>query len=98
MKFAAPLGLKQLEAQQIEAVANPDKARGVDLPTIELAAQNKTWLCGTSEMIVEHLKKVEEKYPGLDRINLGSTMGMPKQVFKDQLTKFAETVMPAFQN
>ena len=49
-------------------------------------------------MIIDHLKKVEEKYPGLERINLGSTMGMPKQVFKDQLSKFAETVMPAFQN
>ena len=98
MKFAAPLGLMQLEPQQIEAVANPEKARGVELPTIELAAQNKAWLCGTPEMIIDHLKKVEEKYPGLERINLGSTMGMPKQVFKDQLSKFAETVMPAFQN
>lgn len=98
MKFAAPLGLMQLEPQQIEAVANPEKASGVELPTIEVATQNKAWLCGTPEMIIEHLKKVEEKYPGLERINLGSTMGMPKQVFKDQLSKFAETVMPAFQN
>ena len=87
----------QLEPEQIKAVANPSSARGIQLPTIEAAAENKAWLCGPPEMIVEHLKKVEELYPGLDRINLGSTMGMPKQVFKDQLTKFAEGVMPAFQ-
>ncbi|MEC9309443.1 MAG: LLM class flavin-dependent oxidoreductase [Chloroflexota bacterium] len=97
MKFAAPLGLMQLEPEQIKAVANPGAARGVQLPTIEAAAENKAWLCGPPQMIVEHLKKVEELYPGLERINLGSTMGMPKQVFKDQLTKFAEGVMPAFQ-
>ena len=97
MKFAAPLGLMQLDSEQIRAVADPSTSRGVQLPTIEAAAENKAWLCGPPEMIVEHLKKVEELYPGLDRINLGSTMGMPKQVFKDQLTKFAEGVMPAFQ-
>ena len=37
---------------------------------------------------------VEEKYPGVERVNLGAVMGMPQEVFKDQLTKFAEGVFP----
>ena len=96
MKFAAPLGLMQLRPEQIEAVANHGRARGVVLPTLEEAVAGNTWLCGPADQIIEHLKKVEEDYPGVERINVGAAMGMPRQVFKDQLTKFAEEVMPAF--
>ena len=96
MKFAAPLGLMRLTPEQIEAVAHPGRARGVALPTLEEAVAAHTWLCGPPEMIVEHLHSVEEKYPGVERINLGAVMGMPLEVFKDQLTKFAQGVMPDF--
>ena len=98
MKFAAPLGLMQLRPEQIEAVSNPGSARGIELPTLEAAVANKVWLCGPAESIVEHLKGVEKEYPGVERINLGSVMGMPRAVFKDQLTKFAEEVLPAFKD
>ena len=98
MKFAAPLGLMQLRPEQIEAVSNPGSARGVELPTLEAAVANKVWLCGPAESIVEHLKAVEQDYPGVERVNLGAVMGMPQDVFKDQLTKFAEGVLPAFKN
>ena len=47
-------------------------------------------------MIVEHLQSVQEKFPGVERVNLGAVMGMPREVFKDQLTKFAEEVIPSF--
>ena len=96
MKFAAPLGLMQLRPDQIEAVANPGKFRGVALPTLEDAVSGNTWLCGPPGLIIDHLKMVEEEYPGVERINVGAVMGMPLEVFKDQLTMFAEEVMPAF--
>ena len=94
--FAAPLGLMRLTPEQIEAVARPGPSRGVALPTLQEAVAGGTWLCGPAEMLVEHLKGVEEKYPGVERINVGAVMGMPRDVFKDQLTKFADEVMPAF--
>ena len=97
MKFAAPLGLMQLTPEQIEAVADQGGSRGVELPTLETAVANKAWLCGPPESIVDHLKGVEARYPGVERVNLGAVMGMPQQVFKDQLTRFSEGVMPAFQ-
>ena len=96
MKFAAPLGLMQIRPEQIEAVANPSRFRGVSLPTLEDAVSSNTWLCGPPEFIVDHFKQVEKDYPGVERLNVGAVMGMPLEVFKDQLTMFAEEVMPAF--
>lgn len=96
MKFAAPLGLMRLDQDQIDAVADPSRQRGIELPTLEAAVANKAWLCGPPELIIDHLKGVEETYPGIERINLGSVMGMPLDVYKDQLTKFSQGVMPDF--
>ena len=94
MKFAAPLNLMRLSQEQIDAVARPGRTQGVELPTLEEAVANKVWLCGPPEQIAEHLMSVEEKYPGVERVNLGAVMGMPQEVFKDQLTRFAEGVFP----
>ena len=96
MKFAAPLGIMKISPEQIDAVANPSRFRGVALPTLEDAVSSNTWLCGPPELIVDHLKQVEKDYPGVERLNVGAVMGMPLEVFKDQLTMFAEEVMPAF--
>ena len=96
MKFAAPLGLMRLSPEQIAAVAEPRRPQNVALPTLEAAVAQKTWLCGPAEQLVDHLRQLEEQYPGLERINLGAVMGMPREVFKAQLTKFAEGVMPHF--
>ena len=96
MKFAAPLGLMRLEPEQVEAVANPGLRRGVQLPTLEAAVASGAWLCGSPDDVVNQLKETEGKYPGVERVNLGSVMGMPREVFKEQLSRFAEEVMPAF--
>jgi alkanesulfonate monooxygenase SsuD/methylene tetrahydromethanopterin reductase-like flavin-dependent oxidoreductase (luciferase family) len=97
MKFAAPLGLMPLSPEQIDSVATGGRARGVKLPTLEEAVEGGSWLCGPPESVLESLKSAEEKYPGVERVNIGSVMGMPLEVFKDQLSIFAEEVMPAFR-
>ena len=97
MKFAAPLGLMPLSPEQVEAVASGGRSRGVELPTLEGAVASGAWLCGPPESVVEALKQAEERYPGVQRVNIGSVMGMPLEVFKDQLSIFAEEVMPAFK-
>jgi len=96
MKFAAPLGLMAMKPEQVQAVANPKRFKGVSLPTLEEAVAAGTWLCGPPQQIIDYLKKVEEEYPGVERLNVGAVMGMSRKVFKDQLTMFAEEVMPAF--
>ena len=77
-------------------MTQPGLRRGVALPTLQEVVNGGAWLCGPTEMLVEHLKDFEDKYPGVERINLGAVMGTPRQVFKDQLSKFAEEVTPAF--
>ncbi|HCP23290.1 MAG TPA: hypothetical protein DIT90_04095 [Dehalococcoidia bacterium] len=97
MKFAGPLGVMPLTDEQNAAVVNKGQTRGVSLPTIEEAVETGSWLCGTSQDMVEHFKDVEEKYPGIERVNVAAVMGMPLEVYKEQLTIFSEEVMPAFK-
>ena len=96
MKFAAPLGLMAIKPDQVEAVANPMQIQGTALPTLEEAVDAGIWLCGPPQLIIDYLKNVEEEFPGVERVNVGAVMGMSRKVFKDQLTMFAEEVMPAF--
>ena len=96
MKFAAPLGLMTINPDQVAALANPAQIQGTALPTLEEAVDAGIWLCGPPQLIIDYLKKVEEEFPGVQRINMGAVMGMSRKVFKDQLTMFAEEVMPAF--
>ena len=88
----------RLEPEQINAVADARLRRGVELPSLEGAVESGTWLCGSADDVINHLKSAEAKYPGVERINLGSVMGMPREVFKDQLSRFASDVMPAFSD
>ena len=97
MKFAGPLGVMPMTPEQNASVVNKGRTPGVALPTLDEAVEAGSWLCGTSEHMVEHFKGIEEKYPGIERVNVAAVMGMPLQVFKDQLSIFAEEVMPAFK-
>ena len=66
-------------------------------PTLDEAVEAGSWLCGTSEDVIETFKAIEEKYPGVERVNIAAVMGMPLEVFKDQLSIISEEVMPSFK-
>ena len=53
-------------------------------------------LCGSPEQIVEHLKALEKRYPGLDRVSVSLRVGVPKAVCLEQLERFGNEVMPEF--
>ena len=40
---------------------------------------------------------VQERYPGLQYVNVGSVIGTPQNVVLEQLERFAREVMPAFK-
>jgi len=97
LKMFGPLRLvRALTDQQIEAMADPTKAPHAGLPTIAGAVQGGAFLCGPAEQIIEQLMKLEEAYPGLERINVAHPVGTPQSVILEQLQQFAEEVMPAF--
>jgi len=97
MKFAGPLGVMPMTDEQNASVVNKGQTAGVHLPTLDEAVEAGSWVCGTSADVVERFKAVEEKYPGIERVNIAAVMGMPLEVFKDQLSIVAEEVMPAFK-
>jgi alkanesulfonate monooxygenase SsuD/methylene tetrahydromethanopterin reductase-like flavin-dependent oxidoreductase (luciferase family) len=98
VKFAAPLGMLRYRQEQMEQLGPTGVARhiaaGVDYEDV---LQKRAWFCGTSDETIAYLKEVEERYPGLEHIILGFPMGATAAQFKEQLTRFAEAVMPAFQ-
>jgi hypothetical protein len=56
-----------------------------------------TWFAGTSQQLIEHLKKLEARYPGMQHINLSTSMGTPKAIMLEQFQRVAEEMMPAFR-
>jgi hypothetical protein len=99
LKIFGPLRLvRSLTDRQIEDMADPKKAPQPGLPTIEGAVKGGGFLCGPADQIIEQLMKLEEAYPGLERINVSHPVGTPQSVILEQLQQFAEEVMPAFKN
>ena len=99
LKMFGPLRLvKALSDDQIEAMGNPKTAPYAGLPTIEDAEGSGGFLAGPSELIVEKLKALEEKYPGLERVNVSLPMGTPQGVLIEQMQMFSEQVIPQFKN
>lgn len=97
MKMFGPLRLvRALTDQQIDDMGDPRKAPTAGLPRIEDAVNNGGFLCGSPAEIIEHLKKLEARYPGLDRVSVSLSVGVPKAVAVEQLERFGKEVMPAF--
>ena len=98
MKMFAPLGFFHgLSDEQLIALGDPSRARLAGLPTIENGVQAGSWLCGPPELVAEKLNNIQEMYPGLTQINVGSVVGTPEKVILEQLEWFGKEVMPQFK-
>ncbi len=98
MKMFGELRLvRALSDEQIAAMRDPKLAATTKLPRIEDAVAAGGFLAGTAADIIETLKAVEKRYPGLDRVSCGMPLGTPLAVALEQLTRFAKEVMPAFK-
>jgi alkanesulfonate monooxygenase SsuD/methylene tetrahydromethanopterin reductase-like flavin-dependent oxidoreductase (luciferase family) len=99
IKMFGPLGfVAGLTPEQLEALADPRRARGAGLPTIEQGVESGAWLCGPPELVTEKLMEIQDRYPGLAEVNLGVTsMGMPLSATLEQLEWFGKDVLPQFK-
>ncbi len=98
IKMFAPLGfVPGLTPEQIDATADPRRARLANLPTLRHAIKAGTWLVGPPELITERLMEIQHKYPGLEFVNVGQVVGTPLRVILEQLERFSAEVMPAFK-
>ncbi|MSP00958.1 MAG: LLM class flavin-dependent oxidoreductase [Acetobacteraceae bacterium] len=99
MKMFGELRLNRaMSDEQIEIMRDPKLAPTAKLPRIEDAVKSGGFLTGSPDEIIEHLMKLEEAYPGLDRISISLSVGVPEAVALEQLERFAKEVMPAFKN
>ena len=56
------------------------------------------FLAGTPTDIIEQLKAVEKRYPGIDRVICATPLGTPLDVQLEDLDRFAKDVIPAFRD
>jgi alkanesulfonate monooxygenase SsuD/methylene tetrahydromethanopterin reductase-like flavin-dependent oxidoreductase (luciferase family) len=98
LKMFGPLRLvRALSDEQIEAMADPRRAPYAGLPSLEDAVKSGAFLCGPPELVIEQLLRLEERYPGLERVGVSQPIGTPQAVILEQLEWFAAEVMPAFK-
>lgn len=96
VKMFGPLGfLGPLDDAQAAAIMTRSGWEEAGVPTIEDACAAGSWFCGTPEGFVEYLQALESRYPGLEDVNVASSMGTPEAVMIEQLEWFAADVMPA---
>ncbi|MEZ5851882.1 MAG: LLM class flavin-dependent oxidoreductase [Hyphomicrobiaceae bacterium] len=97
MKMFGELRLvRALSDEQIAAMRDPKLAARTKLPGIEDAVALGGMMCGPADMIIEKLKALEKRYPGLDRVNMSMPVGVPLNMWLEQHERFAKEVMPAF--
>src|SRR5689334_8391220 len=89
MKMFGELRLvRALTDAQIEIMRDPKRAPTAKLPRIEDAVKAGGFLTGTPADVIESLKKLEERYPGLDRVTVSLSVGVPLNEALEQLEWF----------
>ena len=76
---------------------DPKTAVNAKLPRIEDAIANGGFLAGTPADIIEQLKALETRLPGLKRVTVNQPLSLPLNMCLEQLEWFAKDVMPAFK-
>ena len=98
MKMFGELRLaRSLSDEQVVAMRDPKTAVTARLPTLDDAVRNGGFLTGSPAEIVDQLKTLEQRLPGLKRITVNQPMSLPGSMALEQLEWFAKDVMPAFK-
>jgi alkanesulfonate monooxygenase SsuD/methylene tetrahydromethanopterin reductase-like flavin-dependent oxidoreductase (luciferase family) len=98
VKMFAPLGfVPGITRPQVAATARRGGWGEAGVPTLDHYMKLGSWFAGTSEQLVEHLKNLESRFPGMEHINLSTSLCTPKAVMLEQFQRVAEEVMPVFR-
>ena len=99
MKMFGELRLNRtMSDEQVEIMRDPTRAPTAKLPRIEDAVKSGGYLTGSPDEIVEHILKLEKAYPGLDRISVSLSVGVPQSAMLEQLERFGKEVIPHLKN
>jgi len=95
-KWFAPFGFVRYADEQGRAWGTPGAP--ATIPTLAEGVKQKAWFCGPPKHVIEGIKAIEAKYPGLEHFMIHWAEGIGPKEFKEQLRWFAKDVMPAFRN
>ena len=93
-KWFAPFGFVRYADEHGRTWGTPGAPARV--PNLKDGVAQKAWLLGPASHVIDGIKDVEKKYPGLDQMMIHWAEGIPPKEFKEQLRWFAREVMPAF--
>ncbi len=94
-KWFAPFGFVRYADEEGRTWGTPGAPART--PFLRDGVQQKAWFCGPPAHVIEGIRSIEAKYPGLDHFMLHWAEGLAPREFKEQLTWFARDVMPAFR-
>ena len=93
-KWFAPFGFVRYADEQGRTWGTPGAPARV--PDLRDGIQQKAWFVGPPSHVIDGIKSVAAKYPGLEDFMIHWAEGIPPKEFKEQLRWFAREVMPAF--
>jgi alkanesulfonate monooxygenase SsuD/methylene tetrahydromethanopterin reductase-like flavin-dependent oxidoreductase (luciferase family) len=93
-KWFAPFGFVRYADEQGRTWGTPGAPARI--PSLRDGVQQKAWFCGTPGQVIDGIKSIEAKYPGLEDYMIHWAEGLSPGEFEEQLRWFARDVMPAF--
>ena len=93
-QWFAPFGFVRYADEEGRTWGTPGAPARV--PSVADGVQQKAWFCGPPSQVIDGIKSIEAKYPGLEDFMIHWAEGLPPDEFKEQLRWFARDVMPAF--
>jgi alkanesulfonate monooxygenase SsuD/methylene tetrahydromethanopterin reductase-like flavin-dependent oxidoreductase (luciferase family) len=94
-KWFAPFGFVRYADEHGRTWGSPGAPTTV--PKLSDGVKQKAWFCGPPAEVIDGIKSIEAKYPGLEHFMIHWAEGLSPKEFKDQLRWFAKDVMPAFK-
>jgi alkanesulfonate monooxygenase SsuD/methylene tetrahydromethanopterin reductase-like flavin-dependent oxidoreductase (luciferase family) len=94
-KWFAPFGFVRYADEHGRTWGTPGAPARV--PGLRDGVRQKAWFCGPPSQVIDGIKAIEAKYPGLEDFMIHWAEGIPPSEFKEQLRWFSAEVMPAFK-
>jgi hypothetical protein len=95
-KWFAPFGFVRYADEQGRTWGTPGAPATV--PSLAEGIRQKAWFCGPPSHVIEGIRSIEAKYPGLEDFMIHWAEGLSPKEFMEQLRWFAREVMPAFRS
>jgi alkanesulfonate monooxygenase SsuD/methylene tetrahydromethanopterin reductase-like flavin-dependent oxidoreductase (luciferase family) len=93
-KWFAPFGFVRYADEQGRTWGTPGAP--AKIPSLRDGVQQKAWFCGPPGQVIDGIRSIEARYPGLEDYMIHWAEGLSPREFEEQVRWFARDVMPAF--